>query len=188
MVATFAKTTIWLTRFLQWSFAVIIMAITAYMVDQFRDFGSHGPREVVVPLIFSILAIIFTSFSIVALYFINYPMQLLSAFLDFCLWVGYLTSAGLNRFDYHVNGNRNLLWQKLTAGRLSAGMSPHRSRNNGLVKLLAALIIIQLILFFFTMLLQAWVAQKYREESRLHPHGEKRFSRSTAASEPPPAP
>ncbi|KAF8437743.1 hypothetical protein BGX38DRAFT_1211489 [Terfezia claveryi] len=182
MISPLAKSIIWVLRFFQWSFAVIIMAVTAYFIHQFRSFGYHGARETVVPLIFSILAIIFTTFSIIGLYFLSFSMQLLSTLLDIILWVGYLASAGLLRHNYHVRGRNNLLWQKLYYGRTSVGQRPRGSRNNALVQLLAALVVIQVILFFFTMLLQLWVAKKNRDQQRLS-GTTKRFSRSTAGSE-----
>ncbi|KAF8421852.1 hypothetical protein EV426DRAFT_575572 [Tirmania nivea] len=187
MLAPLAKTTIWILRFFQWSFAVIIMAVTAYFIHQFRSFSFHSPRETVVPLIFSILAIIFTTFSIIGLYFLSFQTQLLSTFLDIILWVGYLASAGLLRRNYHIRGRNNQLWQRLYYGRTSIGQRPHGFKANVLLKLLTALVVIQVIFFFFTMLLQLWVAKKNRDQQRLSDtYTEKRFSRSTAGSEVPP--
>jgi len=143
MVAPLAKSTIWILRFFQWSFAVIIMAVTADFIHQFRSFGSHGPRETVVPLIFSVLAIIFTTFSIIGLYFLSPPMQLVSTLLDMILWVGYLASAGLLRRNYHIHGRNNRLWRELYYGRASIGKRPYSFRNSALLKLLAALVVIQ---------------------------------------------
>ena len=148
MVATATKASIWAIRFLQWSFAVVLMGITSFMIHEFREIdegvSSHSPRELVVPLVFSVLAVLFTTFSIVALFFLNHKMQLLSAVLDFILWAGYLASAGLNRRNYHVRGRQNELWQKIVGGRQAVGLSQRRLRNDGLVKLLAALVVIQL--------------------------------------------
>ena len=148
MVATVTKASIWAIRFFQWSFAVILLGVTSYLIHEFWEIddglSSHSPRELVVPLVFSVLAIIFTTFSIIGLFFLHYKMQLVSAFLDFVLWVGYLTSAGLNRYNYHARGRYNELWQKVVRGRMSAGLPPRRLRNDGLVKLLAALVVIQL--------------------------------------------
>lgn len=144
MAAKLTKTMIWLTRFFQWVFAVIIMAITAHFIRQFHNFGYHAPRETIVPLIFSVLAILFTTFSIVALYFLSHTMQLVSTVLDFILWVGYLASAGLLRRNYHVRGRNNSLWQKLYYMRTSSGRNGHYFRNDSLVRLLAALVVIQL--------------------------------------------
>ncbi|KAI5807738.1 hypothetical protein DFH27DRAFT_608506 [Peziza echinospora] len=167
MVATATKASIWAIRFFQWSFAVVLMGVTAYLIHEFREIdeglSSHSPRELVVPLVFSVLAIIFTSFAIIGLFFLNHMMQIASAILDFILFVGYLASAGLNRYNYHVRGHKNELWNKIVGGRVAAGLSPRRLRNDGLVRLLAALVAIQLILFFFTMLLQVLAAKKYRD-------------------------
>jgi len=192
MVATATKATIWAIRFFQWSFAVVLMAVTSFLIHEFREIdeglSSHSPRELVVPLVFSVLAVIFTTFSIIALFFLNHKMQVVSAFLDFVLWVGYLASAGLNRHNYHVKGRNNELWNKIVSGRMSAGLSQRRLRNDGLVKLLAALVIIQLILFFITMLLQILAAKKYRDTATTTPvvHEKtspfNRFSRNSAST------
>lgn len=192
MVATATKASIWAMRFLQWSFAVVLLGITSFMIHEFREIdegaSQRGPRELVVPLVFSILAVLFTTFSIIALFFLNHKMQLLSAFLDFVLWVGYLTSAGLNRHNYHIRGRKNQLWQKIVGGRQAAGLSQRRLRNDGLVKLLAALVIIQLVLFFITMLLQLLAARKYKDTAvTRNAHNEKaspfaRFSRHSGST------
>jgi len=166
MVAKFTKAAIWAIRFLQLAFAIVILGVASYLIHQFRSFGAHGPRETVVPLIFSILAILFTTTAIIGLYFINSTMQLASTIMDFILWVGYLASAGLLRHNFHVRGRNNRLWQKLHLGRLASGRRPHSFRNNNLVKLLSALVVIQLILFFISMLLQLWAAKKYRDDER----------------------
>lgn len=186
MVATLTKTAIWAFRFVQWIFAVIILAVSSYFVHQFHHFFSSAPRETVVPLVFSVLAIIFTSAALIGLFFLNYAVQLISAVLDFILWIGFLTSAGLLRHNYHILGRHNLLLQKLYFGRISVLEPPHWFRNSSLVRLLAASVIIEVILFFITMLLQLFVAKKYRDERRLHGTPESsRFSRSAAVSEVP---
>ena len=146
MVATFSKTAIWVIRFVQWTFAVIILAVSAYFIHQFHNFFLRAPRETVVPLIFSILAIIFTSIAIIGLFFVNATMQLSSALLDFVLWIGFLTSAGLLRHNYHILARHNLLLLKLYYGRRSILEHPHWFRNSALVRLLGASILIEVYL------------------------------------------
>jgi len=179
MIAKFAKASIWVLRFFQWTFAIIILAVAADLIHQFHRFGALAPRETTVPLAFSVIALIFTSISIAGLFFLDAIMQLVSTFFDFVLWVGYLASAGLLRHNYHVRRRNNWLWQKLYLGRVDAGESPHSFRNSSLVRLLAALVIIQVILFFTTMLLQLWVAKKCHDQQRT---SEKRTSQSTAGT------
>lgn len=144
MVATLTKTAIWVIRFFQWTFAIIIVGETAYLIQLFLGFSSHGPREAVVPLIFSVLAILFTTFSAIALYFLDYTMQLVSALLDFILWVGYLASAGLLRRNFYLRGIRNNLWQKIYYGRIGVGHRPYSVRVSSLVRMLGALVVIQM--------------------------------------------
>jgi len=51
MVASgIARTVTWAIRFFQLLFAVILVGVLSYMVDQFRDLGFGGvPREVITP-------------------------------------------------------------------------------------------------------------------------------------------
>ena len=156
MVATIPKTAIWAIRFVQWIFAVIILAVSSYFVHQFHIFFSRAPRETVVPLVFSVLAIIFTSAALIGLFFLNYAVQLLSAVLDFILWIGFLTSAGLLRHNYHILGRHNLLLLKLYYGRRSVLQPPHWFRNSSLVRLLAASVVIE-VYFIPPRCLYPWV-------------------------------
>jgi hypothetical protein len=79
-----------------------------------------------------------------AVCFLGYTLQLLAAFLDFVLWVGYLTSASLLRHNYHVRSSRNPLRNTITDMRAERGMNRHEHRIGGLVRLLVALVLIQL--------------------------------------------
>lgn len=92
----------------------------------------------------SVLAILVSFFSIMAVCFLDYTLQLVAAFLDFAIFVGYLTSAGLLRHNYHTRSARNPLRNVLIALHAADG-NPSRPRLfSGLVKLLDALVIIQL--------------------------------------------
>jgi len=131
------RATIGMVRIIQWSVAVIIIAITAYLLDKFSQVGSYGPWETVVPLVFSALALSTTT----GLYFLNLPGQFFATCLDFIVWVGYLASAGLLAQYYPTQGGNEELWQKVGAGQVP---SPTAITNNALVKLLAVLVVIQM--------------------------------------------
>ncbi|KAH0606677.1 uncharacterized protein H6S33_003511 [Morchella sextelata] len=180
MVAGIAKTITWLIRTLQFLFAIILVGIISYMIHEYREFrdfrqhlgvkdpGFKPPRELIVPEVFSVLAILFTAFSIMAVCFLGYTLQLLAAFLDFVLWVGYLTSASLLRHNYHVRSSRNPLRNTITDMRAERGMNRHEHRIGGLVRLLVALVLIQLFLFTFTTFLSMWVAKRDRDQRVVH--------------------
>ncbi|KAL7270171.1 hypothetical protein RUND412_007130 [Rhizina undulata] len=161
---TLDKIATWVVRLFQLFFAIILMGVLSYMVHEFHKFGFHAPREVVVPEVFSVLAIVVTFFSLVAICFLGYTLQLVAAFLDFVIFVGYLASAALLRHNYHVRNSRNPLRNELINLRLLNGYDGRRVRTDGLVKLLVALVVIQTILFFITTLLSTMVAMKDKRE------------------------
>ncbi|KAL0635907.1 hypothetical protein Q9L58_005150 [Maublancomyces gigas] len=155
-----AKTLTWFTRLFQLFFSIILVGILSYMIHQYKDVGVKSPRELVVPEVFSVLAIFVSFFSILAVCFLGYTLQLVAAFLDFAIFVGYLASAGLLRHNFHTRSARNPLRNVLISLHMADG-NPHRPKLfSGLVKLLGALIIIQIFLFFITTILSVFVAQK----------------------------
>lgn len=155
----------WFTRFLQFAFAAVILGITAYFVNQFRDFRPNGPREVVVPLVFSVFALVYTLFAIFVSFFWSVGAQVAAAVVDFVLFVGYLASTILLRWNFG-NGYGNRLLVMLVNGRLSIGKSRAYNRHNALVRLLTALVVIQMIMFFFTTLMQLYIAKRKKDEQR----------------------
>lgn len=76
------ETAVWLTRLFQLFFAIILTGILSYMIHEFHHFGFHSPREVIVPEVFSVLALFVTFFSITAICFLGHLLQLVAAFLD----------------------------------------------------------------------------------------------------------
>ncbi|PWW74521.1 hypothetical protein C7212DRAFT_327006, partial [Tuber magnatum] len=141
-------------RFFQLLFAVILVGVLSYMVDQFRDFGFGGvPREVVTPEVFSVLAIPFTSFAILAALSLDSTAQIIATLLDFVLFVGYVTSAGLLRHNFHRHSDENPLRASLGVIRTAHGIDGREDRNGRLVRLVAGLVLIQLILYFITTIL-----------------------------------
>lgn len=92
----------------------------------------------------SVLAIFVTFFSILAVFFLGFALQLVAAALDFVIFVGYLTSAGLLRHNYHTHSYLNPLRNTLVFLH-SADGNPHRPHFfSSLVRLVLSLVIIQL--------------------------------------------
>lgn len=161
-----AKILIWLVRLLQLLLAIILMGTTAYMVHQFREHHFKVLREVVVPLVASVLGIIVTIFSIATIFFTHHLAILLAAFLDFVIFVLYLTSAGLLRHNFHVDSDKNPLRNDLSLIRLANDETPRWHLHGGLVKLLVGFVVIQIILFFVTTLLSLFAAKKREPTAR----------------------
>jgi len=182
-----AGTVTWGIRFFQLLFAVILVGALSYMVDQFRDFGFGGvPREVVTPEVFSVLAIPFTTFAILAVLFLDGTAQIVATFFDFVLFVGYLTSAGLLRHNFHRHSGENPLRAALIDIRTAHGINGREDHNGGLVRLVAGLVVIQLILFFITTILSLLVVRRSETTFDNSPVSEKHsrfsFSRSSRGS------
>jgi len=161
-----AKILIWLIRLLQLLLAIILMGTTAYMVHQFREHHLKVVREVVVPLVASVLGIFVTTFSIATVFFTHYAAILLAAFFDFVIFVLYLTSAGLLRHNFHVDSDKNPLRESLSLARLFDDETPRWHLHGGLVKLLVGFVVIQIILFFVTTLLSLFAASKREPTTR----------------------
>jgi len=148
-----SKLATWIIRLIQLFFAIILTGILSYMVHEYHHYGFHTPREVVVPEVFSVLAIFVCVFSIIAVCCLGHMLQLVAAFLDFAIFVGYIASAALLHGNYHHNNNQNPLRNALTNMRVIHGDDSRHDLNSSLVKLLVASVIIQIILFFFTTIL-----------------------------------
>lgn len=160
MAATAAKIATWAIRVLQFFFAIILIGVTSYMVDQYRDGGFSVLHEVSLPLATSVIALILTMLSMAAIFFLNHALQLVAAFLDFAVFVLYLASAILLRHNYHDSRSRNPLWGSLMHVRLLQLEDDHPYLMSGLVKLLVAGVIIQLFLFFITTILSVMAASR----------------------------
>ncbi|CCX34892.1 hypothetical protein FPQ18DRAFT_314340 [Pyronema domesticum] len=159
------KTLVWVTRLLQWLLAIILMGICAWMIDQYRDGHFRVLPEVILPEVASVLAVVFTAFSIFTIFFMGYTMQLVACFLDFVIFVLYLASAGLLRHNFHAHRQYNPLWWSLMDVRRAQGETRHPNMTSGLVKLLVALTVIQIILFFFTTILGFMVASGHPDRT-----------------------
>jgi hypothetical protein len=160
MLSGFARVLTWITRILQFAFAVILVGICSYMIDQYRDGGFNSPREVVLPEVASVLAIAITLLSIFAVFFIGRTLQYLAAFFDFSIFVLYLASVGVLSENFDSDRDENPLYRSLVYVISSDGDDPDYDLLAGLVRLLVACVVIQIILFFFTTLLSLFVASR----------------------------
>jgi hypothetical protein len=84
---------------------------------------------------------------------------LIAAFFDFMVLSGYIACAVLLDKNYHSDDTKNQLWVWLVSiRRLNNETSLREKRSAGLVKLLVALVILQILLFFATTLLSFYLA------------------------------
>lgn len=97
----------------------------------------------------------------------SWPVFAFFSFLDFCIWVVYLTSAGLLRKNFNGPPLDNDLAPYLINARRRAGLNSHSGRIQNLVRLTSGLVIIQIIFFFFTMLLKAYRAYLAKKTSHV---------------------
>ncbi|KAJ6265069.1 hypothetical protein Dda_1224 [Drechslerella dactyloides] len=144
------------------AFACILTGSFAWFHHQISKASYSSINAVDVPLGFSVAAIFFTVFSIITICCLRGALSILSAIADFCLFVGYIASAVLYRHNYHIHCNRNPLSVFLVYTRDSSGrfVTSGEFRNCSLVKLCAALLIIQIIFFLITMIMSMLLARR----------------------------
>ncbi|KAF3933241.1 hypothetical protein ABW19_dt0203572 [Dactylella cylindrospora] len=162
ITTTVSKVGIWIIRFLQFCFAVILTGIFAWFHHRISEAQHSSIEDVDVPLSFSVAAIFFTTASIITIFCLNGALSWIFAFIDFALWGGYLASSILYRHNFHVHCADNPLGYYLVNAEINGGSwrKVGEFRNCNLVRLGAALIIIQVILFFVTMIISTFVAVK----------------------------
>ncbi|KAA8910260.1 hypothetical protein FN846DRAFT_553876 [Sphaerosporella brunnea] len=158
-----ARVATWVVRILQFIFAVILVGICSYMIHQYREGGFKVPNEVILPESASVIAMVITLFSLAAVFFLGRTLQFVAVFFDFVIWLLYLASVGLLRHNFHPHREDNPLWRSLVFVKLAQREDPHRHLQAGLVRLLVALVVIQIFFFFFTLLLSAFVATRLEE-------------------------
>jgi len=160
--STISKFGIWAIRFLQFAFAVILTGVFGWFHHELSKARYPSINAVDVPLGFSVAAIVFTTFSIITICCLKGALQIFSAIADFVLFVGYIASAILYRQNYHIRCSRNPLSVFLVYTRENSGnfATDGEFRNCTLVKLGAALLIIQIILFFISMIISFFLSRR----------------------------
>ncbi|KAK6535725.1 hypothetical protein TWF694_002174 [Orbilia ellipsospora] len=161
LVSAISKFGIWIIRFLQFAFAAILTGTFAWFHHEISKARYDSIHAVDVPLGFSVAALFFTVFSIITVCCLKGGLQVLTAIADLALFAGYLASAILFRHNYHFRCYQNPLAVFLVYTRDSSGryVSNGEFRNCTLVKLSAALLVIQVILFFFSMIISLLLAR-----------------------------
>jgi len=167
------KFSIWAVRFFQLCFAIILTGVFAWFLHECRSNHFATLHQISVPLAFSVLAMFVCFFSIISICFLGRTLQWVAAILDIFIFAGYLASAVLYRHNYHILGYNNELRNYLIAARTYRGQDSDHIRITNLVRLGAALIIIQVILFFITMILSV-LAARSKSNADGHAVGEKR--------------
>ncbi|KAF3191155.1 hypothetical protein TWF788_007337 [Orbilia oligospora] len=160
--SSISKFGLWGLRFFQFVFAVILTGIFAWFHHQIKKARYTSINAVDVPLGFSAAAIVFTTFSIITICCLKGALQIVSAIADFALFVGYIASTILFRHNYHIRCSRNplavfLIYTRESSDRFSTS---GEFRNCNLIRLAAALLIIQIIFFFMTMIISFFLARK----------------------------
>ncbi|RPA72339.1 hypothetical protein BJ508DRAFT_75999 [Ascobolus immersus RN42] len=171
-------------RFLQFCSAVIILGSAGYLLKKAISGDHWHPRELILPLIFSALAI---AFLIPSLFFGFLAKSKLTwaaiALMDFIIFVGYVASAGLLRRNFNGPGWQNELTSRIAGGRHIPGSDilggrrfdgsiidghhigpgnnySRRGRISHLVKALSGFVVVNLILYFFTLLYSLYKAYR----------------------------
>ncbi|KAI5777141.1 hypothetical protein EDC01DRAFT_598250, partial [Geopyxis carbonaria] len=157
-MAKLAKLTTWFLRIFQHIIALVLIGITAYMTHEFVRFGYNLPQEVLIPLLFSCLALFVSFWSLLAICCLGHHLQLLAAILDFAILAGFITSAVLLHDNFHTDAASNRLRNWLVYVRVANQQTPRTTRTGGLVKALDAGVILMIILFFLTTLLSLYIA------------------------------
>ncbi|EPS35265.1 hypothetical protein H072_11421 [Dactylellina haptotyla CBS 200.50] len=173
--SSITKFGIWGIRFFQLAFAIILTGAFAWFHHEISRAHYSSVNAVDVPLGFSVAAIVFTTFSLITICCLKGALQIFSAIADFALFVGYLASAILYRHNYHARCARNPLAVFLVYTRDASGQRTDGSfRNCNLVRLCAALLIIQIILFFLSMIISFFLARRGNNAGEPVVVGEKR--------------
>ncbi|KAK6354757.1 hypothetical protein TWF696_003894 [Orbilia brochopaga] len=145
------KTPLWAVRFLQLIFAIILTGIFAWFHNRIYRAGYYRYDETDVPLGFSVAAIFVIALAFFTHLSLGPDSQIIIMFLDFALFVGYLASAVVYRHNFNANCNENTLVRVFRAiGRNGCNT----------VRLGAALLVLQTILFFISTVLTHRLADR----------------------------
>lgn len=156
-------------RFFQFAWGAILLGSAGWLLSQIRQTGVRpGDKGLIVTIAFSIPAVITGIVWLATRRRGNGPTYTAFGVLDAVHWIGYLAAAGLLRKNFNGPSIQNVLAQYIIGLRAGAGLNPHSSRVNGLVKLTVAGVVIQIILFFVTMVLSFHRARIYRNGAPTH--------------------
>jgi len=145
------KSALWVVRFLQFCFAVILTGIFAWFHNRIYRAGYYPYEDTDLPLGFSVAAIFIVALAIYAHLRHGPDSQILIAILDFAVLVGYIASAIVYRHNFNVSCGNNSI---VRAFRSVGGDSCNT------VRLGAALLVLQIILFLISTILSHRLADR----------------------------
>ncbi|KAJ6263800.1 hypothetical protein Dda_2372 [Drechslerella dactyloides] len=145
------KSALWAVRFLQFIFAVILTGIFSWFHNRIYRAGYYPYESTDVPLGFSVAAIFIVGLSIFTHLSLGPDSQIVISLLDTALFIGYIASAIVYRHNFNANCGRNALVRVFR----SIGKN-----NCNTVRLGAALLILQILLFFISMILSHRLADR----------------------------
>lgn len=159
------KSALWAIRFLQFCFALILIGSFAWFHRQTYRAGYYPKEDIDVPLGFSVAAAFVVVLATIAHLALGPDSQILIAILDFALLVGYIASAVVYRHNFNANCGRNSIVRVFRSfGKNSCNT----------VRLCAALLVLQAILFLISMILSHRLAdRRHTANTRTNAHEEK---------------
>ncbi|KAK6340112.1 hypothetical protein TWF730_001883 [Orbilia blumenaviensis] len=138
------KSGLWAIRFFQFIFAVVLVGILSWFHHRLSKAGYFRFDSVDVPLGFSVAALVISAVATATHLFFHDDSQTLIALFDFLIFVGYFASCIVYRHNFNANCGENLLVRVFrTIG----------SQHCNMVRLAAALLVLQTILFFLSTIL-----------------------------------
>ncbi|KAF3912630.1 hypothetical protein ABW20_dc0110675 [Dactylellina cionopaga] len=145
------KSALWVIRFLQFCFAAILTGIFAWFHNRTYRSGYSPYEDTDVPLGFSAASIFIVALAIYAHLSLGPDSQILVAILDFALLVGYIASAIVYRHNFNTSCSQNAI---VRIFRSTGGSSCNT------VRLGAALLVLQTILFLISTILSHRLADR----------------------------
>ncbi|KAK6522923.1 hypothetical protein TWF281_002352 [Arthrobotrys megalospora] len=171
-------------RVFEFIFAVTLVGIFAWDHSTMYRAGYYSLYVSDVPLGFSVAALVISVLAAISL-FVSKGSQIIFSVLDFFLFAGFFASSIVYRQNFHVH-----CWSNVLVPVFASVGSPHC----GTVRTGAALLVIQTILFFWSMIMTAAVPRRrvevvdnnaaIHEEKRRFSFGRRSHQQSDVVAEP----
>lgn len=145
------KSALWAIRLLQFIFAVVLVGILSYFHHLMSRAGYFNYHIVDVALGFSVAALVISMIATLTHLLLHDDSQTLIAILDFLLFVGYLASSIVYRHNFNA---------RCGANQLVAVFRIIGKQHCNMVRLVAALLVLQTILFFLSTILSNRLARR----------------------------
>ncbi|KAF3928700.1 hypothetical protein AA313_de0203563 [Arthrobotrys entomopaga] len=147
------KTGLWAVRSLQLIFALILTGIFAWFHNRLYRGGFFPYEDTDVPLGFSVAAIFIVVLAIFSHFFLGPDSQIIISLLDSALFIGFFASCIVYRHNFNANCSKN------TISTVIGATGGHACNT---VRLGAALLVFQTILFFISMIMSHRLADRRR--------------------------